>query len=80
MNYYYRYCIQLQKVIVLEVVSYVKLFSVQQGGGGGSCISPKTELIRKKRALFTQQCALSPFAFISKQLKVGSLKHATVRS
>lgn len=66
---------------MLEVVSYVKLFSVQQGGReGGSRISPKTELIRKKRALFTQQCALSPFAFVSKQLKVGSLKHAMVRS
>lgn len=37
---------------MLEVVSYVKVFSNQQGGG--SCISPKPELIRTETELFTQ--------------------------
>lgn len=53
---------------MLEVVSYVKLFSVQQGGREeGSCISPKTELIRDSTVY---SAALSPFAFVSKQVKV----------
>lgn len=65
---------------MLEVVSYVKLFSVQQGGREeGSCISPKTELIRKRDST-VYSAALRPFAFVSKQLKVSSLKLARVQS
>lgn len=65
---------------MLEVVSYVKLFSDGGGVGVGSELRfTKTELIRKKR----QHCLLSSASksfSADKQLKVGSLKHVMVQS
>lgn len=64
---------------MLEVVSYVKLFSDQQAGreGRGSCISPKPEPIRKMRQHCLLSSVLSYFAF--RATASWEFKHAAAK-
>lgn len=64
---------------MLEVVSYVKLFSDGGGGVERELRFTKTALIRKKKQHCLLSSALKSFR-AAKQLKVSSLKHFMVQS